>query len=105
MSFNANLAEAFSRAAKVLEILGEDSFRINALARASRTFEDYPGDLGALAENRAALLAVPGVGAKIADKVIEFRKTGTIAEFDEIIARVPAGLLDLLQLPSTTAPS
>ncbi|XVJ57914.1 MAG: DNA polymerase/3'-5' exonuclease PolX [Tepidisphaera sp.] len=99
MSFNANLAEAFSRAAKVLEILGEDSFRINALARASRTFEDYPGDLGPLAENRAALLAVPGVGAKIADKVIEFRKSGTIAEFDEIIARVPAGLLDLLQLP------
>lgn len=99
MSFNANLAAHFSRAAKVLEILNEDSFRINALARASRTFEDHPGDLGPLTENRAALLAVPGVGAKIADKVIEFRKTGTIAEFDEIVARVPPGLLDLLELP------
>ncbi len=99
MSFNAEIAAAFTTAAKVLEILGADGFRINAIARAARTFDDYPGDLGALAGDRAALLAVPGVGAKIADKVIEFKKSGTIAEFDEILSQIPAGLLDLLELP------
>ena len=99
MSFNAEIAAAFTQAAKVLEILGADTFRINAIARAARTFEDYPGDLGALASDRTALLAVPGVGSKIADKVIEFKKSGTIAEFDEILAQIPAGLLGLLELP------
>jgi DNA polymerase (family 10) len=103
MSFNADVAAVFARAAKVLEILGEDGFRVNAIARAARAFEDFAGDLGELAAgpaaDRAALLKVPGVGPKIADKVIEFAKTGTVEEFDELLGRIPAGLLDLLELP------
>jgi DNA polymerase (family X) len=97
MSFNAALAAAFARAAKVLEILGEDGFRVNALARAARAFEDHAGDLAAA--DRATLLKIPGVGPKIADKACEFAATGKIAEFDETLARIPLGLLDLLELP------
>jgi DNA polymerase (family 10) len=97
MSFNAALAAAFARAAKVLEILGEDAFRVNALARAARAFEDHAGDLSAA--DRATFLAIPGVGPKIADKACEFAATGKVAEFDELLGRIPSGLLDLLELP------
>lgn len=105
MTFNADLAERFATAAKILELLGAEPFRINALARAARTFEDHPGDLAAL--DRPALLAIPGVGPKIADKVLELAATGAIAEFNELLAQIPPGLLDLLQLqglgPKTVA--
>lgn len=105
MTFNADLADRFATAAKVLELLGAEPFRINALARAARTFEDHPGDLAAL--DRAGLLAIPGVGPKIADKVLELAKTGAIAEFTDLLAQIPPGLLDLLQLqglgPKTVA--
>ena len=99
MSFNHELAARFTRAAHLLELLGEDAFRVNALARAARTFEDHPADLAPIAADAAKLRAIPGVGPKIAEKVIEFSRTGTIAEFDELRSRVPAGLPPLLDLP------
>lgn len=97
MVFNAQLAAAFTQAARILELLGADTFRVNALARAARIFEDHADNL----ENadRAALLAIPGVGPKIADKVLEFAKGRSIAEFDELKAKIPAGLLPLMELP------
>lgn len=97
MEFNARIAASFAQAAKVLELLGADTFRINAIARAARAFEDYPADLSTM--DRPAILAIQGVGPKIADKVLEFAKTGTIAEFDELRAQIPAGLLKLMELP------
>jgi DNA polymerase (family 10) len=99
MSFNHDLASRFSRAASLLELLGEDAFRVNAMARAARTFEDHPADLASIAGDAAKLREIPGVGPKIADKVVEFARSGTIAEFDELRARVPPGLPPLLDLP------
>lgn len=97
MSFNARLAEAFARSARILDLLGEDAFRVNAIARAARTFEDHPGDLAGL--SREQLVKIQGVGPKIADKVIEFGATGKVAEFEEIASRVPAGVIALMDLP------
>ncbi|QOI99088.1 MAG: DNA polymerase/3'-5' exonuclease PolX [Phycisphaeraceae bacterium] len=99
MSINDELAARFLAASRMLELLGEDHFRVNALARAARAIESLPADAADLAKDRKALTAVPGIGAKSADKITEFIATGAIAEFDEIKARVPPGLLDLMELP------
>ncbi len=97
MSINEELASRFASVAAMLEILGEDSFRVNAMARAARSIENHPADLAGL--DRKALLAIEGVGARAADKIIEFATTGTVAEFEEIRARVPQGLMEIMALP------
>jgi DNA polymerase (family 10) len=98
---NEALAEIFARIAQLLELIGADKFRIIAHDRAARLIESHPEDLCRLAADRgrAALIAIDGIGPKIADKIVEYAKTGRIAEQDELLASVPAGLLDVLNIP------
>lgn len=97
MSRNEALTARLDEIASLMELLGEDSFRASAHARAARVIADLPDDIGAY--SREQVLALPGIGAKIADKVMEFIASGSIAELDDLRARVPPGLPALLRIP------
>jgi DNA polymerase (family X) len=104
MSANTALAERFELIGRLIEVLGEDpkGFRAAANAKAARILGDYPGDLAAMARGESAkvrLQEIEGVGPKIADKIMEFCTTGTIGELDELREKVPAGLLEVMQVP------
>lgn len=99
MSTNAALSARFEQMARLLELLGEDKFRVNAHARAARTLDSLSTDVAPLAADRKALLELEGVGPRVADKIIEFVTTGAIQEHLDLLARVPPGLLDILQVP------
>lgn len=104
MSVNAVLAERFALIGKLIELLGEDQFRANAHAKAARIVADMGEDLGGIVAAagegaKKRLTAIEGIGARTADKIIEFVDTGRIAELDELAARVPAGLVPLLDIP------
>ncbi len=81
----------------MLDILGEDRFRIVSYHRAARALEGLTDDVGDLARE-GKLGGIPGVGPAIADKITEFVTTGHIAYHEELKARFPPGVLDLLQL-------
>ncbi|TVQ79952.1 MAG: DNA polymerase/3'-5' exonuclease PolX [Phycisphaeraceae bacterium] len=99
MSTNAELATIFERMAAMLELLGEDRFRVNAHARAARAIEGLSGDVAEIAENEKALTSIDGIGAKTAKKIREYVETGRVHEHDELLAKVPAGLLEVLDVP------
>lgn len=99
MSSNEQVAAKLEGIAQMMELLGEDGFRVNAHNRAARAVAGVAEDVATLAKDRNALIALDGVGPKTADKIIECVKTGTIAEYEELMAKVPAGLRDILQLP------
>src|SRR5579862_10040176 len=102
MSVNAAIAERLALMSKLLDLLGEDSFRASAHARAARAIADIPQDLEPLAKSPDAkkqLQAFEGIGPKMADKIIEFVATGKIAELDTLRAKVPPTLLPLLDIP------
>jgi DNA polymerase (family 10) len=98
MSFNARIASLFDRMSAMLELTGADRFRVSAHAKAARVIGDYPSDLGPIARDAKALTAIDGIGKGTAAKIAEFAETGRIAEHDELAARVPAGVLDLLAI-------
>jgi len=99
MSINDAVAERLEETARMLELLGEDAFRVNAYRKAARAVEDMDESVAELAEDRTRLLDVPGIGPKLADRIIELVRTGSMPEREELRARVPAGLLDLLRVP------
>ena len=104
MGTNAELAEAFSSISKLIEILGQDNFRSIAHSRVARLIESSSanfvaiGKLEPVSEAKEQLTAMEGIGAKSADKIIEFATTGRITELDELRAAVPHGLLELLNI-------
>lgn len=99
MGANDQVAEVLDNIARMMEVLGEDGFRAIAHSRAARLVSSLPGDVKVLAKDRAALIAIKGIGPKIADKIIEFCETGKVAEHDELLAQVPKGVLAMLEIP------
>lgn len=99
MSFNEQLADRLDQIAQLLELTGANPFRANANAKAARTIRDATDSFEKLAEDRERLTAIDGIGAKMAEKIIEFAETGKITEHVELLAEVPKGLLALLEIP------
>ncbi len=99
MALNQALAEHLNEIAEMMELLGEDSFRAAANARAARLVEGMPGAVEDVAKDRGALLAIKGIGEKLADKIVEFCEKGGTAEHEGLRAKVPPGLLEVLRVP------
>lgn len=98
MAMNDLVAAKLEAIAQMMDVLGEDSFRALANARAARAVSSLAEDVCILAKDRERLLEVEGIGPKIADKIIECCTTGTMREHDELAARVPKGVLEVLGL-------
>lgn len=99
MSFNRDAVRLLNEIASMLELLGENPFKVNAHARAARAIEGMSQDLLGLSGDRSALTAIDGIGPKIADKLIELAGTGEMSEHTALAERVPSGLMGLLRIP------
>ena len=96
---NADVARVFEEIADMLEIKGEDPFRINSYRRVARTINDLAGDINEVA-GRGALDALPGVGKASAAKIQELLQTGDLGLRRELALQVPRSLLKLLEIQS-----
>ena len=84
--------------AALLEFTDENVFKVRAYENAARALAGLGEDLERLlSEDR--LQDVRGIGASIAAKVAMLARTGTLPYYEELKARVPSGLLDMLRIP------
>lgn len=95
---NSELAAIFSQIADLLDIQGEDSFRVNAYRRAGRAIEDLTQDVRELAAN-GELANVPGIGKATREKIDQYLATGKIELHQELLRSLPAELPALLDIP------
>ena len=96
---NIEIAKIFRNIARILEIKGENVFRIRAYERAAQNIEGLPNAIESLIK-QDKLTEIPGIGKDLAERIKEFAKTGRIKIFEELKKSVPEGLLDLLNVPS-----
>lgn len=99
MSLKSDAIRLLEEIAVMLELLGEDKFRINAHASAARSLESFAGELEPIADDLASLKEIPGVGQKVAEKIVELHATGRMSEHDQLAQRVPRALFDVLVVP------
>ena len=95
---NKVLSELFDQMADVMEILGEDRFRINSYRKVARVIGDLPTDVESLLAS-GELANVPGVGKSSLAKIEEFVKTGAIKAHQELLGKIPPELPTLLTIP------
>src|SRR5215831_17510899 len=92
------IAEVFEEIGALLELKGENPFRVRAYYNAARMIEGLQEDIGKLVlENR--LTDVKGIGKDLAAKITEMVTTNKLKFYDEIKASMPAGLLEMLKIP------
>lgn len=101
MKHNKRIAKMFDRLANSLEFLGENSFKIKAYRKVARFLENFPEDIEEFYRvyGHNGLKSLPGVGEKIASKIEEYLKTGSFKKYDEVMAKIPDGILKLLEIP------
>lgn len=93
---NAALARLFAEVGDLLEIKGENPFKIRAYRNASDTIASAPGRVADLDEAR--LLGMPGIGRDLARRIREAADTGSIQFHKDLLAEFPPTILDLLGL-------
>ncbi|KUO71096.1 MAG: histidinol-phosphatase [Clostridia bacterium BRH_c25] len=84
--------------ALLLDIKGENPFKIKAYVNAARSIELLDGDLKDYI-NEGKLKGVKGVGKAIAEKLTELVETGRLEYYGELKQSVPEGLLEMLTIP------
>lgn len=96
---NLQISQIFRDIAKILEIKGENPFRIRAYEKAAQNIEGLTDDITVyIKEDR--LTDIPGIGKDLSEKIKEFISTGRIKAYEALKKTVPEGILDLLKIPS-----
>jgi DNA polymerase (family 10) len=95
---NREIARIFSEIADILDIKGENPFKIRAYRRAVRAIEALPEELRA-AHEEGWLRDIDGIGEAIAKKIAELIDTGGLEYYERQKASIPAGLLSMLEVP------
>jgi DNA polymerase (family 10) len=98
---NESIARRFYQLAALMEIRGDDPFRLRSYRNAGEAIETWPTPLKKIAENEGipGLQTIPGVGKAIASKIMELLDRGTFDAWERITVETPATVLDLLEIP------
>jgi DNA polymerase (family 10) len=83
--------------ADLLSISSGDPFKPRAYEKAARAVGGYHADVSEL--DLRGILEIPSVGRSIGEKVEEFLRTGTIESLDELRAKIPAGVRQMMSVP------
>jgi len=95
---NKEVADIFNKVAALLEIKGDNPYRIRAYQKAAQTIEALTADVEELAK-QGKLEKLPGIGPDLASKIKEILKTGTLPLYEELKKDVPLILLNFLEIP------
>ncbi|MAE53034.1 MAG: histidinol-phosphatase [Opitutae bacterium] len=93
-----DIIDLLERIGTMMEIKGENPFKIRAYFAGARTLQTMEDDLGeVIAEGR--LGDIPGIGKALTEKIETLHTTGKLEFYDKLVASVPSGLMDLLEVP------
>jgi len=96
---NSEIATMFDQAADLLEIKGDNPFRVRAYRRAARTIEGLPQSVGSMLAKEADLSELPGIGKDLAGKIAGIVESGHFDLLDQLKKKLPGDLGAMAGLP------
>lgn len=95
---NREIAALFGEIADILELRGENRFRVSAYRRGAQNIEGLPSAIEDAAAG-GALGDIPGIGKDLESKINEYLDTGKISFLEELRNETPQVLIDMLRIP------
>jgi len=96
MPDNYAIADQFSLLSKLMDIHQENSFKSKSYGSAAFSIEKLPLQLESIPKEQIASLK--GIGDSTARKIIEILETGKLSVLEELIAKTPEGVLEMMQI-------
>ena len=96
MPDNYAIADQFSLLSKLMDIHQENSFKSKSYAAAAFSIEKLPVQLTEVA--REELSGLKGIGSSAASKIAEILDTGKLSVLEELVAKTPQGVLEMMQI-------
>src|SRR5207248_1485550 len=96
------IAAALEEIATLLELKGENPFKIRAYSNAARSIEAWGASFADL-QSEETLEKIPGIGKAIATKIKELATTGTLHFLAELRGEFPPAILQLFSIPGLGA--
>jgi DNA polymerase (family 10) len=93
---NRQIADIFNEIASLLELKGENPFRIRSYQRAAQNIGGHTQDVAGMSDD--ALRSIAGIGPDLVGKMRQFLETGRIDLHEELKREIPAGILDILHV-------
>jgi DNA polymerase (family X) len=95
---NKAIANILFETADLLEIDGQDSFRIRSYRNAAQAIENHSQQIKDIIDNPKQILAIPGIGKGMLDKLKELLSTGKLAAQAELLEKYHPSMLQLLKI-------
>ena len=98
MVHNREIASILGKLADMLDIKGEDPFRVRSYRNAARVISGMTESLARRAGDPENLEELPGIGKSMAQKVVEIARTGKLRQLEDLKKEIPPSLLEILRL-------
>lgn len=95
---NKAIANLLYETADLLEIDGQDSFRIRSYRNAAQAIENFPQRIADLIADPKKVLAIPGIGKGMLTNLQEILKGGRLAVHADLIEKYHPSMLQLLRI-------
>lgn len=95
---NKTIANIFYEVADLMEVNGDDSFRIRSYRRAAEAVEGWPQQVSQLVSEPKQLLEVPGIGKGMAANIYELVRDGKLKQHQDLLRKYRPSMLELLKI-------
>ncbi|MFH0732378.1 MAG: DNA polymerase/3'-5' exonuclease PolX [Candidatus Omnitrophota bacterium] len=95
---NTQIADIFDKIADILELKGENPFKIRAYRRGAVSIRSMPQEVSEFAKSNP-LTSLPGIGKDLSEKITELINTHSLKYYEDLKKATPAGLLDIMTIP------
>jgi DNA polymerase (family 10) len=93
---NYEIAEYFNLLAKLMDIHGENAFKIKSYSNAAYTLDRLNDPLEAMTP--AQIASIRGIGDALAQKIVDLLATKKLQILEDYIEKTPAGILEMLKI-------
>ncbi len=96
---NRDFARILYETADLMEIAGDDGFRIRSYRNGASTIEGHPERIESILANpEAKITDIPGIGKGLAAVLAEIARSGSCERRDELLQKFPVAALDFLKI-------
>lgn len=93
---NKEIAKKFKLLAQLMELHGENSFKVKATDSAARNISKLPFPIAP--KSIEELATIPGIGKSTAAKIDELVKSGVLKELESLLTITPPGVLSIMNI-------